>query len=211
MAYITVTNGTKFPVHGAIAWDGMQQWCFNSLQPGARAETDEFSLGWKDLIVVFGSPDNRFDPERNGRIDFGRLALQSVSALLSLGSAGLAGLGPAGAGVGRGATGGFAALQVPGNPNLWNLTPAPAGTGKYTVKNAPFVINPVTLTGLYVPYGNDFRVGGCEFNGYFNDQDEFSVTSVVPLSISGTNRTNSNQSSATGTVTQTAPVVIVEN
>jgi hypothetical protein len=183
VAYITVTNKTKFPIHGAITWGGTQQWCFNNLQPGARVETDEFSLGWKDLTVIFGTKENEFNPGNNTTIDFKRLAMQALilSPLLFGNPVSLL------------------TVAKPGDQNLFNLVAGPkgAGSGNFKLAKADFKVNPVTRVGLYAPLGNDFVVEGCEFEGKFNSNDEFVISKIVPLTLKWTDRTNHESGSAT--------------
>jgi hypothetical protein len=211
MAYVNILNKTKFRLHGALSWDSFQDWCFNDLNPGASAETNEFNFWQKDLTVVLGMDGNRFDPSKNGNRDIGRLALQGVGLLFGgAGYAGLAGLGPQGAAAGGALGGGLTAVPVPGQQGLWSLVPAPSGGNFVKLKgDVPFRVNPVTVTQLYMPDGYWIEIEGCEFQGQFNSSgDRFVVKKVLPLTLKWRNRQSGTNGTVVGTVDQTGMVVL---
>ena len=208
---ITVTNKTNFVLHGALSWAGNQDWCFNDLAQGASVPTNKFNLGWKDLTVVLGMAGNRFDPKRDGERDFGKMVLHGASLLATgLGPGGLL-LGPRRGGTGSEPAVGYTSLiPMPMAPKIWSLVPGPsgAGTGNFKLAKAPFIVEPVSVGGLFVSDGYDIEITGCEFHGTFNSREEFVITEVVPLSLKWKNLTSHNEGTVVGIARQTEAYVL---
>lgn len=182
MSYIMVVNKTRLPLHGALSWAGIQQQCFNDLQPGASHDF-VVGLGWHDLTVVVGGKDNRFDEANNNKIDFGRLALDVVRLVVLMG-------GPVG-------------IAFPfGNPNLSKLSlaagqPQPGGV---KLAGLPLEFRPVQVTELYAPDGYTIDVNGGDVDGVYDEAlHTFTITKVTPLALEWRNRNTSNSGKVVAT------------
>jgi hypothetical protein len=176
-----VVNQARWPIHGALSWNGIQQRCFNDLPPG-QSHDFVVGLGWHDLTIVPGTEKNRFSAGKNNQINWGRLAMQALT-LATPGSGGLRLLAP-----------------TTGTNSLWQLGVGPGGqnTGDLKIDASNITLHPVQVTGLYAPDGYTVTISGNEVSGTYDEaENTFRITTVSPLKLHWENRNSHSKGDST--------------
>lgn len=195
--YITITNKCRSAkIHCAISWNGIQQDFRNDLR--SKDGYEEFELrdiGWHDLTIVMGAPDNRFRSEDNNRIDIGRLLAQAAPV-----AAVVPGIGWLVAGVGTAVA---LTLDQTGTKSVYSLTVGNGGPGSGSKivrikEGVQLEAYPISIKGLYTPYGHDIVVTGGDIHGEEQSDGSYLITGMDPLRAHWKNRTNGNQQDYVG-------------
>lgn len=188
--YITITNKSQTSfVHCAISASplGIQQDFRNDIKPnGGYAEYALGDLGWHDLTIVIGGNDNKFKSSNNNKVDVGRMLLQMAPAAIVV-----PGIGTLIAVVGTAVAVG---LDQSGTKSIYtpSIGSDGPGTGSKTFvlgKDVKLVAPPLTIHGLYTPYGNDIEVTGGDLIIEARTDGPDVIKGITPLKAHWKNRT----------------------
>lgn len=183
--YIMVVNKSAWPIHSALSWGGIQQQCSNNLARGASHDY-VVNLGWHDLTVVVGTPDNKFDPNKNNNIGDIAMFIANI-AMLALSPVGAVRL--------------FASQVSGDNFVLSMATTVKDGSKVAKISGKQIRLSPVRESELYAPYGYTVTISGGDVLGTFDhDTATFTVTDVKPLRLRWSNRSNGNSGEVVGRV-----------